>query len=76
MFDDRVYKRGALTLAAIRAELGDDLFFTLLRTWGARYAHCVVSTADFESLTADIAGRPLTELFDAWLRSPALPALP
>ena len=76
MFDDRVYKRGALTLAAIRAELGDDRFFSLLRTWGARHAHSVVSTADFEALAAEIAGRPLSGLFDAGLRSPALPPLP
>ncbi|HHU08654.1 MAG TPA: M1 family metallopeptidase [Intrasporangiaceae bacterium] len=76
LFDDRVYKRGALTLAAVRAELGDDRFFSLLRTWGARHAHSVVSTADFEALVAEIAGRSLTGLFDAWLRSPALPALP
>ncbi|MDO5502620.1 MAG: M1 family metallopeptidase [Actinomycetia bacterium] len=76
MFDDRVYKRGALTLAAVRAEIGDERFFTLLRTWGARYAHSVVTTADFEALATQIAGRDLTPVFDAWLRSPALPPLP
>ena len=28
-FDDWVYKRGALTLHALRAALGDDAFFAL-----------------------------------------------
>ena len=76
MFDDRVYKRGALTLDAIRAELGDDRFFSLLRSWGARHAHSIVTTQDFEQLTEQVAGRSLQPLFDAWLRSPALPPLP
>ena len=31
MFDDRVYKRGALTLHALRLTLGDDAFFGLLQ---------------------------------------------
>ena len=33
MFDDRVYKRGALTLHALRLTVGDDAFFALLRDW-------------------------------------------
>ncbi|WP_051218391.1 M1 family metallopeptidase [Nocardioides insulae] len=75
MFDDRVYKRGALTLHALRGELGDDAFFGLLRTWVARYAGGSADTADFEALAAEVAGRPLTGLFDAWLRRKELPAL-
>ena len=27
MFDDRLYKRGAITLHALRGDLGDDAFF-------------------------------------------------
>jgi aminopeptidase N len=75
MFDDRVYKRGALTLHALRLEVGDDTFFAILREWGAGHRHGVVSTTDFERLVADVAGRPLTSVFDAWLRSPQLPHL-
>ncbi|MGO8935875.1 MAG: M1 family metallopeptidase, partial [Mycobacterium sp.] len=33
MFDDRVYKRGALTLHALRGRLGDEKFFALLKDW-------------------------------------------
>ena len=36
MFDDRVYKRGALTLHALRLTVGDDAFFALLRGWTDR----------------------------------------
>ncbi len=31
MFDDRLYKRGALTLHVLRCSVGDDRFFALLR---------------------------------------------
>ena len=33
MFDDRVYKRGALLLHALRLTVGDEAFFSLLRGW-------------------------------------------
>lgn len=76
MFDDRVYKRGALALHALRRTVGDESFFALLRTWVARYAGTSVSTADFESLAAEVCGPGLEELFDDWLRTEPLPDLP
>ena len=75
MFDDRVYKRGALTLHALRGEVGDDTFFAILKGFAGRHQHGSVTTADFEALAARVTGRRLTDLFDAWLRSPALPQL-
>lgn len=76
MFDDRVYKRGALTLHALRIELGDEAFFDLLRSWTQRYRHAVVTTADLETHVAERTGRDITPLFDVWLRALPLPALP
>jgi aminopeptidase N len=75
MFDDRIYKRGALTLFALRAAVGEADFGTILREWVARYRYSVARTEDFEALAARVAGRRLTPLFDAWLRSPELPPL-
>lgn len=76
MFDDRVYKRGALTLHALRLTVGDETFFRLLRTWVARHDGGSVTTADFEALAGEVAGTDLSGLFDAWLRGLPLPALP
>ena len=56
MFDDRVYKRGALTLHALRRAVGDDLFFALLRAWVDTHRYGVVTTADFEALVRDETG--------------------
>ena len=53
MFDDRVYKRGALTLHALRLTIGDDRFFDLLRAWVATHSGRTVTTDDFLHLAAD-----------------------
>lgn len=76
MFDDRVYKRGALTLHALRRELGEETFFTLLRSWASKWAFSTVATADFIALAEEHAGRSLTGFFAQWLNEPALPKLP
>lgn len=76
MFDDRVYKRGALTLHALRLTLGDDRFFGLVRTWTARHASAVVTDEDFRELCAEVAGADVDGLLDAWLLDEALPPLP
>lgn len=77
MFDDRVYKRGALTLAALRATVGDDAFYGILRAWTSRHRHGVVTTADFVLLAAEVSGdRTLPALFEAWLSRRVLPDLP
>ena len=76
MFDDRVYKRGALTLHALRTRVGEDDFFEILRVWIERFGGGNATTADFEALAAEVSGESLDDLFDAWLRELPLPALP
>lgn len=75
MFDDRVYKRGALLLHAIRVTVGDGAFFPLLREWVERNRYLTVSSELFEALAAELAGVP-TDLFTNWLRRRPLPELP
>ncbi len=75
MFDDRVYKRGALTLHSLRGVLGDKNFFALLRDWTTRHRHATVVTDDFTGLAAHYAEESLRPLWDAWLHSTAVPQL-
>jgi aminopeptidase N len=75
MFDDRVYKRGALAVHAVRVELGDAAFFDLLRSWTAANRHGVVTTDDFVAAASAAAGRSLTDLLDRWLAVRELPPL-
>ncbi len=78
MFDDRLYKRGAITLHVLRQLLGDDTFFELLRTWTRSYRHGSVTTEDFIVLATSLApdADAVRELFMDWLYSADLPALP
>lgn len=75
MFDDRVYKRGAITLHALRTLIGDDKFFALLRDWTTRYRHGTAVTDDFTGLAANYAEVSLRPLWDAWLYSTRVPPL-
>ena len=76
MFDDRVYKRGALTLHALRGTVGDDAFWRTLRAWVAEHRHGSVTTADLVDIATRESGEDLVDLFAAWLAAPALPELP
>ncbi|RFA11920.1 peptidase M1 [Subtercola boreus] len=76
MFDDRLYKRGALTLHALRRTLGDDIFFRVLREWVAAHRHGSVSTPEFVALVQSHSPAPVGALFAAWLDQHALPKLP
>ncbi|PKV96573.1 peptidase M1-like protein [Amycolatopsis echigonensis] len=75
MFDERVYKRGGLTLHALRGEMGDPAFFALVKAWAVENRHAAVTTEQFVSLAESYAGRPLGEFFAAWLERVALPPL-
>lgn len=76
MFDDRVYKRGALALHALRLTIGDEGFFDLLRAWTARYRFGTVQTTDFIALAEELTGRPVLRMLRPWLYETALPELP
>ncbi|GIM90405.1 M1 family metallopeptidase [Paractinoplanes toevensis] len=69
MFDPMVYKRGALTLHALRTKVGDAAFFALLRSWVAEHRHSTVTTGQFR------AHADQDDLLTAWLDRPQLPPL-
>ncbi|MBG6226126.1 aminopeptidase N [Arthrobacter sp. CAN_A2] len=76
MFDDRVYKRGALTLHALRKAAGDDAFFALLRSWSSEHRFGTATTADFIAFAVrTLPGAGVGDLLVPWLLSKALPAL-
>lgn len=76
MFDDRVYKRGALTLVALRRTIGAEAMRTLLHRWVATHAGGLVETADLIALASEVSGRDVAPLLASWLDAPALPPLP
>ncbi|AQZ60634.1 Membrane alanine aminopeptidase [[Actinomadura] parvosata subsp. kistnae] len=75
LFDDRVYKRGALTLHALRGAMGDEPFFTALRAWTAAHRHGTVTTGEFAEHVQRHTDRPVAPLLSAWLHDRSLPDL-
>jgi aminopeptidase N len=76
MFDDRVYKRGALTLHAVRLAVGEAAFAALLRDWAETNRYRTVGTEGFRRFAAEHTGTALDHLFIAWLDRRPLPGLP
>lgn len=76
MFDDRVYKRGALALHALRVAVGDDAFFDVLRGWVAEHTGGSVTTEDFLALASARTGSDVAALLRPWLHETALPPFP
>ncbi len=76
MFDDRVYKRGALLLEALRRTLGDVQFRALLLAWSTENFHRQVRSEDFLRLAQSFSADPLEGLWHSWLLDEKLPKLP
>lgn len=76
LFNASVYGRGALTLHALRHEIGDDAFFSTLRTYAARFAGATATTDDFIAVAEETSGADLTSLFGGWLYGEEMPPLP
>ncbi|MFG1689023.1 M1 family metallopeptidase [Nonomuraea sp. NPDC049269] len=73
LFDDRVYKRGALTLHAIRRKLGDQAFFLILRAWTDTHRHGNVTTDAFIAHVGRYADPSVVPLLCSWLYDKPLP---
>jgi aminopeptidase N len=75
MFDDRLYKRGALARHALRLVLGDAAFFAMLQAWAQLNRHSTVTTDMFIEHATRFSDQSLVSLFDRWLLRTELPEL-
>ena len=76
MFDDRLYKRGALTLEALRRSVGDATFRSLCREWCWRNKHGHGDTEAFLDLVDEMTTIEARTVLGPWLFEEPLPALP
>jgi aminopeptidase N len=73
LFSEVVYAGGALLLADLREEIGDEDFFALLQDWARRYHHGNATADDFIALAEEISGDDLDDFFADWLFTPWTP---
>ena len=63
-----------MTLQALREQIGDRAFFTVLRRWYAEHKYGNVSTPEFVALAQQVSRQDLGPFFQAWLYTPGKPA--
>jgi aminopeptidase N len=74
LFDGAVYVRGAMTLQALRNEVGDDAFWAIIREWASSKSGGNGTTDEFIALAERVSGQQLDDLFDTWLFTAGKPA--
>ena len=67
MFDGAVYERGAMTLQALRNQIGTTSFFDVLHRWTRDHAFGTGTTDEFIALAEQVSGKQLDDLFQTWL---------
>ncbi|MCZ6702845.1 MAG: M1 family metallopeptidase [Ignavibacteria bacterium] len=68
LFTNTVYNKGAWVLHMLRWELGDKIFFKILREYYRKYKYSNASTGDFKNVCESISGKNLDKFFDQWIR--------
>lgn len=76
LFNVSVYYWGALSLHALRLEVGDEVFFEILKTYHEQYKGGNATTADFIAVVEKVSAEELSPFFDSWLYSEDLPPIP
>ncbi|MCB0746948.1 MAG: M1 family metallopeptidase [Ignavibacteriae bacterium] len=67
LFSRITYNKGAWVLHMLRKEIGDDNFFSLLKSYYEKFKYKNASTADFEELASEISNKDLSKFFNQWI---------
>lgn len=67
LFAISVYERGAMTVEALRREIGNEAFYATIRDWLASRRYSTGTVPDFITLAEARAGRDLDAFFATWL---------
>jgi len=71
---DLSYRKGAWVLHMLRRVIGDESFFAVLEDYRERFAYRSATTADFQSVAEEVAGRDLDWFFAEWVYGGGAPA--
>jgi aminopeptidase N len=76
LFDSSSYLRGALTLQALRVQIGDAQMQRVLSQYVSRFSGQSVRTADLLSVVREVAGQSGLDALAPWIDGPELPPRP
>jgi aminopeptidase N len=75
LFDRHLYEKGGLVLHALRAELGDSLFWKGVHLYLTTHARGLVETRDLQRAMEGVSGRSLGRFFEQWIYKAGHPEL-
>lgn len=75
IFSNGIYPKGAWVLHMLRAQVGDDLYRKIIKTYLERNAYKNVETHDLTIVVEELTGRSFDQFFDQWLFRPHFPEL-
>ncbi len=67
IFSKLVYNKGAWVLQMLRRDVGDSLFFKILKSYYKKYRYKNASSFDFKNLCERISGKDLSHFFNQWV---------
>lgn len=62
-----IYQKGAWVLHMLRGVMGDDKFFTAIRTYYERFKYSNADTKDMQNVFEEVYGDKLDWFFDQWV---------
>jgi aminopeptidase N len=75
LFDRHLYEKGGLVLHMLRRKLGEEAFWSGVRSYLEAHAYGVVETNDLQRALEKVSGRSLERFFDSWVYRPGHPEL-
>lgn len=67
LFGSQVYDKGAWVLHMLRYEVGDTIFFNILRKYFKDFKYSTASVYDFKYVCELVSGKDLNKFFDQWI---------
>lgn len=72
-YSSTVYNKGASVAHTLRGYLGDENFFTALKSYSEQFAFKDISTNEFKDFIGAVAETDLNDFFNGWVFSPGFP---
>ena len=75
VFRSIVYNKAAMVLHMLRRFIGDDAFFTAIKTFYTEWEYRKAGTDDFRKVAERASGRDLSRFFEAWIFGQRIPRI-
>jgi aminopeptidase N len=75
LLNTNTYQKGGWVLHMLKSELGDDVFWQVVRKYYADFRDSIAGTADFQQVAEEVSGKDLQPFFNQWLYGMGQPVI-